>query len=139
MERHLELRDSKELYQVSMDAGELEREPIVLEKNGEPVAAVISYDEFRAYRKWKKQTPHRELPEYFLKDQKVFRQMLPSLLETHRDKWVAIYQGEIVDQADKLGELADRVYAKYGYRAIYMDQVTEPRVYRIPSIRVVRP
>ena len=138
MERHLELREAQELYQVGIDAAQLEREPIVLEKDGAPVGVVISYDEFRAFRRWKIRSTPANVPEYFWRDRETFLRMLPELLKTQRDKWVAIYHGEIVDQADTSRELVDRVYGKYGYRAIYMDQVTEPRVYRIPSVWVAR-
>ncbi|MDL1895734.1 hypothetical protein FBQ82_05640 [Anaerolineae bacterium CFX7] len=139
MERHLELRETREWYQVGIDAGQLEREPIVLEKDGAPVAAVISFEEFRAYQEWKTFSTRRQIPQYFTQDKELFREWLPKLLETHRNKWIAIYHGEMIDEADTSTELTRRVYDKYGYHAIYMDQVTEPRVYRMPSIRVVRP
>lgn len=138
MERHVELRETKELYQVGIDAARLEREPIVLEQDGKPVAVVVSYDEFLSFRKWKARLARPDVPEYFWHDRDTFVRLLPKLLETHRDKWIAIYHGEIIDQADSSKELTERVYDKYGYRAIYMDQVTEPRIYRIPSVWVKR-
>lgn len=138
MERHVELRESQELYLVGIDATQLEREPIVLEKDGEPVAAVISYLEFQSFQKWKERADAYHPSKTFLADGETFRRMLPDLMNTHKDKYVAIYRGELVDSADNLGELADRVYGRLGYTEIYMDQVTEPRVYRIPSMWVVR-
>ena len=66
MERHLELHEAKELYQVGIDAARLEREPILLEKDGEPVAAVISYDEFRSFQKWKENATIYRPSETFL-------------------------------------------------------------------------
>jgi hypothetical protein len=65
--------------------------------------------------------------------------MLPELLKTHKGKWVAVYKGQVVDSAENVGDLAERVYARLGYQEIYMDEVLEePRVYRIPSPRLAR-
>ncbi|RIK23653.1 MAG: hypothetical protein DCC52_13080 [Chloroflexi bacterium] len=132
MERHLELRETREWYQVGIDAGQLEREPIVLEKDGAPVAAVISYADFHSFQKWRGRAAYRPTPE-FLADGDAFRRMLPELMKTHKAKYVAIFRGKLVDSDDVLGNLARRVYEQFGYQEIYMARVEEPRVYRIPS------
>ena len=54
-----------------------------------------------------------------------FLQMLPQLLQSHRNKYVAIHEGKVVDSGDELVPLATRVYARHGYVPIYMDLVTE--------------
>jgi hypothetical protein len=64
----------------------------------------------------------------------------PALLQTHRGKFVAIHDGEVVDcDADEV-QLGLRVYGKYGYMPIYFGLVAEtsrPPV-RVPSPRLRR-
>ncbi len=129
------------MYAAEIDPAQLAREPIILERNGEPVGAVISLEEFRAFKEWKKELERQEqeFPKQFLEDEAAFKRMLPELLKTHKDKWVAVLKGQVVDFDDKLGDLADRVYRQFGYQAIYMSQVLEKeRIYRFLSPRVVR-
>ncbi|GFP43604.1 hypothetical protein HKBW3C_02734, partial [Candidatus Hakubella thermalkaliphila] len=50
------------------------------------------------------------------------------------NKYVAILDNKIVDSDEDFSSLAKRVYAKFGYRAIYMPKVTrEEEVIHIPS------
>ena len=70
---------------------------------------------------------------------RAFLRLRPSLLRSHRNKFVAVHQGKLVDSgADKVA-LGLRVYAKFGYVPIYVGRVsTKPaRVVRIPSPRRV--
>lgn len=53
-----------------------------------------------------------------------FQQMLPRLLMTHRGKYVAFHEGQIVDTGDDKLELAMRVLAKVGNGAIHIGLVT---------------
>ena len=139
MSRVIELKEVREAYAAGIDPAHLAREPIILEQNGEPVGAVISIADFRLYSAWKEQLTLNQLPAQFLEDRAVFQRTLPDLLKTHRGQWIAVYKGEVVASASNAGELAKQVYARFGYQAIYMDEVREePRVYRIPSPRLVR-
>jgi hypothetical protein len=65
--------------------------------------------------------------------------MRSELLKTHKGQFVALLNNQVVDADAEIGALASRVYARFGYRPIYMQKVTEqPRVARISSPRVVR-
>ncbi len=69
-----------------------------------------------------------------------FLEMLPDLLQTHRDKYVAVHEGRVVDSGDDKIELGLRAYKKYGYIPIYVGLVSvTPPVYRMPSIRNLGP
>ena len=74
------------------------------------------------------------------KEYHAFIRLLPQLLETHRDKYVAVHEGKVVDSGEDIIELALRAYATYGYVPIYCGLVTDQpqRPIRIPSPRVVR-
>jgi hypothetical protein len=71
------------------------------------------------------------------REHRAFLKMLPTLLATHRGKYVAVHDGQVVDSdADKIA-LALRAYANHGYVPIYVglvsDQPAAPE--RHPSFR----
>ena len=70
-----------------------------------------------------------------------FLRLLPSLLPTHRGKYVAIHDERVVESGDDKVDLAWRAYEKYGYVAIYVGLVTEqpPPPIRMPSFRELTP
>jgi hypothetical protein len=76
----------------------------------------------------------------FQREQEAFRKLLPELLQTHRDQYVAIHEGQVVGTGPDQIELADRAYKRFGYIPILVTLVTDrPRVVRIPHWRVIRP
>jgi hypothetical protein len=76
----------------------------------------------------------------FRKEQQAFHRLLPELLRTHRDQYVAIHEGQVVDSGPDQIEVAERAYARFGYIPILVTLVTDrPRpVIRIPSPRLLR-
>jgi len=69
-----------------------------------------------------------------------FHSMLPELLKTHKGRFVAIRNGQVVGVGDDFISVATDVYARLGRVPAYIDLVAEqPRVVRIPSFRVVGP
>jgi hypothetical protein len=137
MAKTIAVKEGRAMYAIKIDPAQLAREPIFLEQDGKEIGVVISLDKYREFDAW--QTDHlpNPMPVQFLKDRAAFQEMLPTLLKTHNGKWVAIFKGELVDSAENISELSKRVYAHWGYQAIYMDEVrAEPRVYRIPSPRL---
>jgi len=139
MTKTLELKEVREICAAGVDPAQLEREPIILERDGAPVGAVIGLNDCRLYCAWKEHRALEGLSAQFLEDRAAFQRMLPELLKTHKGKRVAVYKGQVVDSAENVGDLAERVYARLGYQEIYMDEVPEePRVYRIPSPRLAR-
>ena len=70
---------------------------------------------------------------------RAFLRMRPSLLRAHRNKFVAIHRGKVVDSGDDKVALGLRVYTKYGYVPIYVGRVSPrpARVVRMPSPRRV--
>ncbi len=73
------------------------------------------------------------------REYRAFLQMLPELLRTHRGKYVAVHEGQIVDSGDDKLDLAVKAYAKHGYIPIYVGLVAERPLpaERIPGFRVV--
>jgi hypothetical protein len=75
------------------------------------------------------------------REQQAFRRLLPELLKTHRDQYVAIHEEKVVDSGtDKLA-VAERTYQRFGYVPVYVALVTDQPIplSRIPSPRVRAP
>lgn len=141
MTKKIELKELREAYAIEIDPAQLEREPIVLERGGRQVGAVISIEEYQSYRAWKNRAEATEdfPPEWYV-EQAAFQQMLPELLKSYRGKFVAVSQGQVVDSDDKMGELIWRVEQNLGDKPFYVDEVLEtPRVYQIPSAWIQHP
>jgi PHD/YefM family antitoxin component YafN of YafNO toxin-antitoxin module len=142
MTRTIVLKESAAPCQVLADQ-DLDREPIILERDGKPVAVIISIEMYRAVEQALRVVtlPAASKPGMisFEQGRMDLQRMLPDLLKTHANQFVAVLDGKVVDaDADKVA-LAHRVYERFGYRPIYMDQaLPQPRVVRLPSPRMVR-
>jgi Family of unknown function (DUF5678) len=75
----------------------------------------------------------------FQREKHAFFQLLPELLKTHRGKYVAIHNGEVVETGDDQIQVARQAFVKHGYVPICVKLVTDapPPVFRCPSIRVI--
>jgi PHD/YefM family antitoxin component YafN of YafNO toxin-antitoxin module len=140
--RRVALKEAHAPYSLSIEAEVLSREPFILERNGEPVAAVIPLDEYRAFRVWQETRKRHEDQEDLKaleKERQVFERLWPDLLRTHRGQWVAIYQGKILEAGDERADVLERVYDRLGYIPVYVQQVEEqPRVYKLPHRKAKR-
>jgi hypothetical protein len=67
------------------------------------------------------------------REYQAFLRLLPELLATHRGKFVAVHNGEVVDSDTDDTALILRVQAKVGYVPLYVGLVTQQQpVVRIP-------
>src|SRR5262245_26792194 len=68
-----------------------------------------------------------------------FLQMLPALLQTHRGKFVAVHDGQVVGVGGEKLDVAWKAYERHGYVPIYVGLVAERPLppERIPSFRVI--
>jgi hypothetical protein len=73
----------------------------------------------------------------FKKAQAFFQEHRESLLTEYEGKYIAIIDNRVIDVDADFSALADRVYAQYGYGAIYMPRVTrEQEMFSIPTPRL---
>ncbi len=59
------------------------------------------------------------------REQRAFRRLLPGLLASHRGRYVAIHEGQVVESGDDKLAVARRAYARFGYVPIFVSLVTE--------------
>jgi hypothetical protein len=80
----------------------------------------------------------RDRLEYIDRQRRFFDEMKPMLLENYLNEYVALEDGQVLDHDVDDQQLADRVYAKYGYRDLLMKQVTqEETVYHVGGFRMM--
>ena len=65
-----------------------------------------------------------------------FLRLLPSLLLTHRGKFVAIHDGRVVETGDDHARVALDAYARWGYVPMYVGLVTDAPQ---PVVRIASP
>jgi hypothetical protein len=83
--------------------------------------------------------PAQELPKGE-REYRAFHRLLPKLLPTHRGKFVAIHDEEVVDSDMDDVALILRVQGKVGYVPIHVGLVTDtPPLVRIPHYHERRP
>ena len=139
--RRVVLKEAHAPYTLAIEEEALSREPFILERDGEPVAAVIPITEYQAYRAWRetrgRDKKRQEDLEAFERERQAFERLKPELLHTHRGQWVAIYRGEVVEAGQDRSQVLDSVYDRFGYVPVYVQQVEErPRVYKLPHRKV---
>jgi hypothetical protein len=74
------------------------------------------------------------------REYRAFLRLLPELLKTHRGKYVAIHEEQMVDSGDDRLELIFRVLPKVGGVSVHIGHVSEEPEppCRIPHVREVR-
>ncbi len=84
--------------------------------------------------------PHTERTQAFEAELAHFERLKPQLLQQYPDRFVAIYQGQVIAIGDDKMDLLATVQAEYGDVACYIGQVTEKglRRVRMLSPRIVR-
>jgi hypothetical protein len=92
--KKMTLYESQAPYTLTVDEKTLQ-ESVLLERDGQPVAALVPIAEYEAFRAWQQaeeRRSHRQAQmEAFEQEQATFERMKPELLRTHRGRVVAIY------------------------------------------------
>jgi hypothetical protein len=131
------LREAQAPYTLMIDNKALHDETVIVEQNGQPVAVLVPIGEYQAFRAWRQRQNLDDQPSpqqaAFERERTDFQHLLPELRRSNPGKVVAIYQGQVVEIGDEIGETLDKVYDRFGYVPCYVQRVqATPRVYRFP-------
>jgi Family of unknown function (DUF5678) len=78
----------------------------------------------------------RDRLEYIDRQQQLFDEARATLFEQYPNEYVAFEDGQVLDHDMDEDKLTERVYAKYGYRDLILQQVTvEKTVYYVGGFR----
>lgn len=93
MSKTIIIRETQATYSVPIDETALAEEPIIVERQGQPVAVIITPEEYRAFREWREgqtrqpasaQTWQEEQLRPLEPEREAFQRLLPGLLKTRR-------------------------------------------------------
>ena len=133
MPKTVTLKEMRAAYSLAIEASEVSEGPIFVEHEGRPVAVIISIEDYKRgflseHDTWRQGQLQRLEP-----NRTAFQRLLPDLLKTHKDQFVAIHQGKLVDSDPDRAALVQRTRA-HGCRPVYIQKVTqEPRIVELPS------
>jgi len=139
MVKKIAIKEARAPYTIPVSEEDLSQGPVVLERDGEPVAALVPIEEYRQFaawrEQWEKEARQRARMEAFERERAAFLRLKPQLLDTHRGLWVAIVGERVVDSDTDSRALARRVYARFGYVPAYIQLVSE----EMPSVELPSP
>jgi hypothetical protein len=139
--KKLILKDAQAPYNVSLDDALLADEVVILEKEGQPVAALIPMTEYAAFQAWREEERRRQAHEAekatIEREHVAFRQILPELLKQYPGRTVAISDGQVVAVGDNRMEVWERARQQLKGAPVYVQTVEyPPRVYKMPHRKV---
>ena len=144
MTKRLTLRESHPPYTLSIEEEDiLGQEPVILERAGQPVAAIVSLAEYEAFRAWHETQDQERRQQADMdaleREREAYERLEPELLSLYKGQYVAIREGQVIDSDPDEMTLVQRVYEKLGYGPMYVRKVGAPLpVRRISSPRIVR-
>lgn len=139
----LTLKESHAPYNVALDEALLTDEVIILEKNGQPVVAIVPLAEYTAFQAWREAEERRRARQAeeaaIDREHAAFERMLPELLKQYPGQAVAIYNGEVVGVGNSKMDLWSQVRQKLGPVPVYVQVIEYPtKVYKMPHRKVIR-
>ncbi len=125
-------------YLVEIDRTTLAQGPTLLEENDQPVAVLLSMNDYQTFRQWQKQkqaVPSSSMPSEFADEVAAFERLKPTLQAQYGGQVVAIYQGQVVATGDDKMAVLGRVLDEIGPVPCYIEWVEpgSPRRARISS------
>jgi len=114
------------------------RDTIIVQEDGEPVAAVVPY---QMYQHLLEQAGYKEVPRQegspeFERNRTAFYRLLPELLKEHKGEWIGIVNEQPSVFGLSSSAVLDLITEKYGRVPMYIQEIREtPRVYKVPSFK----
>jgi hypothetical protein len=121
----------------------LDEGPVRVLRGEQTVGVLVPSEEYEEFQAWRETRQRRaqmqQVHEAFEREVAAFDRMLPELLQEHRDRVVAIHDGQVVEVGDSKEEVSERVHQRLGDVIVYVQRVSErPRVVKFPYFRVAR-
>ena len=132
MPKTMTLREAQTAYSLAIETSQVNQGPIFVEHEGRLVAVIMSIEDYRQrfpleHDAWRQEQLQRLEP-----NRTAFQRLLPELLKTHENQFVAICQGRLVDADPDRVALVQRTRAQ-GYRPVTIQKVTqELRIAELP-------
>jgi len=132
-------KETRAVYALPVDEETLTGEPVILEREGRPVAVVVPVKEYEAFKHWREtqewEKRRRKTQEAFERERQAYEQLEVQLLDKYAGLYVAIRGREVIDSDPEEMTLVQRVYREHGHGPMYVRQVGAP----LPVRRIVSP
>jgi thymidylate synthase ThyX len=69
--------------------------------------------------------------EALAREEAAYLRLYPQLQATHRGRYVAVYQGRLIDEDSELGAMVERVRRNYPHQVVWMTQVKDEPIQTI--------
>jgi len=140
--KKLELKEARAPYNISLDKALLSDEVVILEKEGQPVAALVPMAEYAAFRAWREAEGHYQIRPQdeasIEREHTAFKRMLSELLKRYPGRVVAIHNGQVVAVGDDRMAVWEQARHQLNGAPVYVQTVEyPPKVYKMPHRRVV--
>ncbi|RLT44921.1 MAG: hypothetical protein DWI57_02090 [Chloroflexi bacterium] len=137
------LRELRVPYNTVLEQPPQSGEVTFLEKNGQPIAAVVSMAEFAIFQRWREEEAIRQRRqsevEAIEREHTAFQKMLPELLQQYPGQVVAIHKGEVIAVGDQRMDVWQQARQQVNGAPVYVQRVEfPPRIYKMPSRKVIR-
>jgi PHD/YefM family antitoxin component YafN of YafNO toxin-antitoxin module len=136
------LQEAHAPYHIAFDDAPLSGEVVILEKDGQPVAAVAPMAEYSAFQAWRAAEKRQQTPQnaeaIIEREHAAFQRMSPALQKQYPGQVVAIHASQVVAVGQDRMEVWQAARQQLGDAPIYVQTVEyPPRVYKMPSRKVV--
>ena len=137
--KKLTLKETQAPYEVALDDTS---EVVILERDGEAVAAIVPIAEYQAFQSWRQAELRRqtqsEEESAIEQEHAAFEKMLPELLQKYEGRVVALYQGQVVDVGDDRMTVWAKARKQLGQVPVYVQTVeSPPRTLKLPHRKMV--
>ena len=102
-----------------------QNQPVVIARDGDIVYIAMKESDYQAVEQWLNRLYERRQRAMLAPEVEAYRHMLPKLLESHREQWVAIFKGNLIDSDPERAALIKRLRQTHHGESMYIMQVEE--------------
>ena len=137
--REVDLEEAQAGSRLNVDASEVGREPILVRRRGEAVAALVPISEYEAFTAWREANggeQSRQANEAaFWREREAYIQSEETLRRQYNGLYVAFRGGKLVDADADESALIMRLYERFGSVPVYVRRVGAP----LPEVHLRSP
>ncbi len=135
MAKTITLKEAPATYVAAIEQVTATGETVIVEKDGQPSVVLVPFDEYQHLIASRERQRKEEYRRAFEEERDAFYRLKPQLLQTHRDHYVAIRGGQVVDSDADDSKLAQRVMTQFAGQAVYVQLVSEA----LPAFELASP
>ena len=115
----------KEIHEIAVkyDIHPQQNKPVVIDRDGDVVYIALKEADYQAVEQWLNRIYEQRQRTLLAPEVEAYRYMLPKLLESHKEQWVAILKGNLIDSYSERAALIKRLRQQHPGETVYVVQV----------------